>query len=227
MNTDIHPPTPTPDPAAVAIALQYAEKISFAWFTENSSSGRQIKDAANLILEAAAAIRALPAPQAEPTQIFLAIGTDLGPFDRYDCVIIDRGHADNILTIACPELAAKLATPPDSPAQPAVGRIAEALGFMRCERLGKEVWYDPEGGHVTWADLPDTLKRRIFALRQDAQKPAVGRGDGVAEAIEALELVRGVDNYGEMLRLIDVALAKLRAAQPTAQTERAGAEDRP
>lgn len=45
-----------------------------------------------------------------------------------------------------------------------LAKLAEALGWMRCERLGKEVWYDPTGGHVTWEDLPAALDDNIDQL---------------------------------------------------------------
>lgn len=34
-------------------------------------------------------------------------------------------------------------------------KLAEIQGWMKCERLGKIVWYDPEGGHVLPHELPD------------------------------------------------------------------------
>lgn len=46
-------------------------------------------------------------------------------------------------------------------------KLAEAMGFMRYDRLGREVWYDPDGGHVSWAELPECLDARIDALIAD------------------------------------------------------------
>lgn len=40
-------------------------------------------------------------------------------------------------------------------------KLAEAMGWRRYERLGKEVWYDPAGGHVTWEDLPRVIGREV------------------------------------------------------------------
>ena len=48
-----------------------------------------------------------------------------------------------------------------------LAKVAEALGWMRCERLGREVWYDPTGGHVSWADLPKAIESDIAELVQD------------------------------------------------------------
>lgn len=35
--------------------------------------------------------------------------------------------------------------------------IAEACGWLRMNRIGKEVYYDPEGGHVFPHELPNYL----------------------------------------------------------------------
>lgn len=34
-------------------------------------------------------------------------------------------------------------------------KIAESLGWLKCERLGREVYYDPTGGHVLPHELPN------------------------------------------------------------------------
>lgn len=45
-----------------------------------------------------------------------------------------------------------------------LAEVAESLGWMRCERLGIDVWYDPTGGHVTWEGLPAALDDDIDKL---------------------------------------------------------------
>ena len=50
-----------------------------------------------------------------------------------------------------------------------LAKLAEALGWMRCERLGKEVWYDPTGGHVTWEDLPEAVEDDITELIEECK----------------------------------------------------------
>lgn len=37
-------------------------------------------------------------------------------------------------------------------------KLAEKRGWMRACRNGKEVWYDPTGGHVMPTELPAALK---------------------------------------------------------------------
>ncbi len=48
-------------------------------------------------------------------------------------------------------------------------KLAESLGWMRCERFGKTVWYDPAGGHVTWHDLPAALENSLSALIEECK----------------------------------------------------------
>ena len=50
-------------------------------------------------------------------------------------------------------------------------RVAEALGWQRFDRLGIEVWYDPEGGHVSWKDLPAAIESALDALIAEAGEP--------------------------------------------------------
>lgn len=51
---------------------------------------------------------------------------------------------------------------------PRLAKVAEALGWMRCERLGREVWYSPEGGHVGLDDLPEAIESDIAELCEHA-----------------------------------------------------------
>lgn len=52
-------------------------------------------------------------------------------------------------------------------AQKSWKQVANALGWSEYERLGKIVWYDPEGGHLSWHELPATLAPRITELRTE------------------------------------------------------------
>lgn len=48
-------------------------------------------------------------------------------------------------------------------------KLAVALGWMKCERLGKEVWYDPTGGHVVPAELAAALEADLDKLIADVR----------------------------------------------------------
>jgi hypothetical protein len=61
-----------------------------------------------------------------------------------------------------------------------LAKLAEALGWMRCERLGKEVWYDPTGGHVTWEDLPAALDDDIDQLIAECKDKTMRADDAAA-----------------------------------------------
>lgn len=50
-------------------------------------------------------------------------------------------------------------------------RLAEALGWVKCDRLGRKVWYDPEGGHVSPAELPAALNEALDKLIAEAGEP--------------------------------------------------------
>lgn len=52
-----------------------------------------------------------------------------------------------------------------------IKKLAISLGFMELERNGVMVWYDPEGGHVSWAELPNWLNRRLDQLIEEAGEP--------------------------------------------------------
>ena len=61
-----------------------------------------------------------------------------------------------------------------------LAKLAEALGWMRCERLGKEVWYDPTGGHVTWEDLPEAIEDDITELIEECKDIPMRADDAAA-----------------------------------------------
>lgn len=54
---------------------------------------------------------------------------------------------------------------------PKTVKLAEALGWMKCVRLGREVWYDPEGGHVLPHELEAALNDRLDRLIAEAPEP--------------------------------------------------------
>ncbi len=58
--------------------------------------------------------------------------------------------------------------------------VAEALGWMRCERLGKEVWYDPTGGHETWESLPGAIEDNITELIEECKDTPMRADDAAA-----------------------------------------------
>lgn len=58
--------------------------------------------------------------------------------------------------------------------------VALALGWMRCERLGEEVWYDPTGGHFTWSDLPEAIESHITALVEECKDTPMSKEDAAA-----------------------------------------------
>lgn len=61
-----------------------------------------------------------------------------------------------------------------------LAKVAEALGWMRCERTGKEVWYDPTGGHVTWEDLPAAIDADIDELIEECKDIPMRADDAAA-----------------------------------------------
>ena len=61
-----------------------------------------------------------------------------------------------------------------------LAKLAEALGFMRCERLGKEVWYDPTGGHVSWEELPAVIENDITELIAECKDTPLRADDAAA-----------------------------------------------
>lgn len=61
-----------------------------------------------------------------------------------------------------------------------LAKVAEAFGWMRCERLGKEVWYDPTGGHVTWGDLPKAIEDDITELIEECADIPMRADDAAA-----------------------------------------------
>lgn len=65
-----------------------------------------------------------------------------------------------------------------------LAKLAEALGWMRGKRLGKEVWYDQTGGHVSWEELPAAIEADITELI-DQCKDKPRRADDAA-ALEKL-----------------------------------------
>ena len=61
-----------------------------------------------------------------------------------------------------------------------LAKLAEALGWMQCERLGKSVWYDPTGGHVTWEDLPSALDNDLDQLIAECKDKPLRADDAAA-----------------------------------------------
>lgn len=62
-------------------------------------------------------------------------------------------------------------------------KLAVALGWMKCERLGKTVWYDPEGGHVMPAELAIFLERQVDELiKEVGAHPQLRIDDAIALA---------------------------------------------
>lgn len=54
---------------------------------------------------------------------------------------------------------------------PDTEKLASALGWMRGERLGREVWCDPTGGHVMPEELPAALNAALDELIASAPEP--------------------------------------------------------
>ena len=50
-------------------------------------------------------------------------------------------------------------------------KLAEALGWKQHIRLGKEVWYDPSGGHVSPEELESELNKELDELLKNAGEP--------------------------------------------------------
>lgn len=61
-------------------------------------------------------------------------------------------------------------------------KMAEALGWRRHMRLGKEVWYDPTGGHVTLEDLPEAIGDNITQLIEECKDRPLRPDDAAAIA---------------------------------------------
>ena len=50
-------------------------------------------------------------------------------------------------------------------------KLAEALGWKQHKRLGRDVWYDPTGGHVLPHELKEELEDALDNLIAEAGEP--------------------------------------------------------
>lgn len=71
-------------------------------------------------------------------------------------------------------------TPTPSPSEVALTKLAKALGWMQCERLGKEVWHDPTGGHVSREELRAAIEDDITELIADCKNTPIRADDAAA-----------------------------------------------
>lgn len=72
-----------------------------------------------------------------------------------------------------------------------LAKIAESIGWMKTERNGVEVWYDPEGGHVVSLQLleqmGESVPRAIAELREQSKMDSLIVGKLQAKLLGATE----------------------------------------
>jgi hypothetical protein len=72
-----------------------------------------------------------------------------------------------------------------------LAKIAEALGWMRAERNGVEIWRDPEGGYVVSAQLleqmGEVVPRAIAEMKDQSKIDSLVVGKLQAQVVTATE----------------------------------------
>lgn len=148
--------------AAVEAALAEADALSMSMFLTNG----QLHEARLTRILAAVASGM---EEAKPTvQLLWALPGD--PFNRFDCVVTDIGHADNILTVECPE-AVKLAS------------LAPALNKISTQE--------------TPPNIARAINENLFSLADAKASPAQGT-DGKECKADAEKIVIELLEYDNM-----------------------------